>query len=325
MNCKKCNTETSAFPLTCSKCNEPLCDTCHSVFKGECEDCKEPEKEIPETWRRSWITLYDKCPYACYKIAIEGITNLDNIWSKVGNILHDIFEEASNNQDLQVESILNKMFTDQIRILFATTEGNRMIDEAQFLVKGDIVSKMFDRGYSSIKNYLIYEQEAPTPLATEQKYFLDLDGCKKISATVDRVNPLPHDEVELVDYKTGKCFYGKQLSSDLQVPIYIMAYHQATGKLPKRFTFIFVEDGKQRVFERRDDDKYVCTVVKREYIISLQETARYIKRIFARINRDEWSIPDKINSFYCANFCGVAKQGHCAGANDQAWINLGRK
>jgi|LGVF01.2.fsa_nt_gb RecB family exonuclease len=324
MKCKNCNTELSAFPVTCKKCDEALCDTCSLAEGGICNECSEKENETPDVWRRSWLTQYDVCPYMVYKMAVEGIVSKGNIWSKVGNILHDIFEEASLNKLPRDQEVLYSEYLVRFNEHIETDEGKQMVSDAQQLVKGDIIEKMKTRGNSSIETYLDYEANSPDPLYTEVKLFLDIDGCKKISGTIDRINQLDDDEVEIVDYKSGKCYYGKKLSNDLQVPIYILAYKQKYGKLPKRFVFIFVEDGKKRIFERIDDDKYSCTVVKREYIISLQETIRHIKTIFARVARGNWNIPEKINSFHCANFCDIAKAGHCAGADDQKWINLRR-
>jgi len=322
MKCKNCGKDLPPFALSCKECSEGLCDICHVTLKGICEECKDEKNNIPEVWRRSWLTLFEVCPYACYKTAIEGVDSEGNIWSHVGNVLHDVFELASLYKIDREFSVLYTEFTVRFMKYLETEEGTKHKEAAQQLVKGNIITKMYDRATASIETYLEYEKTAPDPIETEIKLFLDIDGCQKISGTIDRINPLEDNEVELVDYKSGKCYYGKKLKDDLQVPIYIMAYRQKYGKLPKRFTFIFTEDGKKRTFERVDDDKYICTVVKREYVISLQETARKIKRIFARVYQGNWSIPSKINSYYCANFCDVAKAGHCAGAEDQEWINL---
>jgi len=335
MNCINCNTKVSAYPLTCKLCAKPLCDTCHSLLKGECKDCN--DNKLPQVWRRSWLSLYDQCPYAAYKTIVEGLESKGNVWSVVGNILHDIFEDASIGKEPLDYDHLFKRYMGELGA-FREREPE-MFTHAQGLIKGCIDTTLKERGEKSIKTYLEYESENPNPVSTEDKFFFQLDGCPKVSATIDRVNPIGETtdgsdvsgdgidlskfkDVEIVDYKTGKCFYGKKLKEDLQVPVYLLAYKQTTGVLPQRFTFVFVEEGKTRTFEKVDDDKYVCTVIKKEYVISLQEATRRIKTTFARAKAGKWSIPTKINAFYCSNFCDVAKAGQCSGKDNQQWENL---
>ena len=139
---------------------------------------------------------------------------------------------------------------------------------------------------------------------------------------MDRIN-LVDGELEMVDWKTGKVMVGNKFTTDLQAPLYIHAV-KTYYKLPVRsFTFYYLNEEKTRVFERIDDDKYVCRVKNKEYVISITEAIREVKSTFGRIKHKDFNIPrDTKNMYYACKMCSFRKSSHCAGAEEQSWTNI---
>lgn len=304
-------------------CGAELCFTHYSLKGGVCKSCKEEKIVIPSPIRRSYLDSFYKCPYQAYMFIMKQFKQEGNMWSNVGNILHEIFEVNSLSFQTKTEEELQLLCNE--KIMEYINNNKKHVDHAQQLTKDDVVEKMIERGKICTTNYFKYEQTAPKPLHTE--YYIEFpilfeDGVAKkpnISMTIDRINVCEDGEYEIVDYKTGHTTSGPALQSGFQVPCYILGFKQEFGVLPKRFKLLYLEDDNERIFERINDDIYRLTVKKNTYDISLKESVRRIVDILQEMSDGKWNVPNKLNSFYCNSFCPIYDAQLCPGKDLNKW------
>ena len=126
--------------------------------------------------------------------------------------------------------------------------------------------------------------------------------------------------LEVVDWKTGGVMVGKALSSDLQPPLYIKAVQENYDIKVRNFTLHYLSESKARVYERVNDDNYICTVGKREYKINITDTVKKVQHIFSQIKKGNFNIPVNAKDMYfTCKICHVRKAGQCEGAEMQVW------
>jgi len=95
-------------------------------------------------------------------------------------------------------------------------------EEAKYKEYGKEILKKFQE---------IHAVDFRLPVATERKFFLDIEGVK-LMGFIDRVDKLDSGGLSIVDYKTNQeLFTADYLENDLQLTIYQMAAEQ-TWKLP---------------------------------------------------------------------------------------------
>lgn len=294
--------------VACVECGNILCDNCSLIGKFKCKTCEEKGHISLPFITRSMIELYKTCPYQFYLRYIKELPEEEGIYALLGTILHNLFDLYSR-REIESEEKLYEMFREQYNAI----EDKKFETPAQR-------EKLYTKGKTAIKNYLNEEAMMPYPLATESEIFATIDeSVPQVKVLIDRINgsETSPDQLEIVDYKTGKIHVGQKLHNDLQPPMYAWALREKYGFLPKRFKLLFLSEEKVRIYELIDDDTYVCTVRKKEYRVSITDTIREIKTIWARIKRGEFGIPDKINSYTCEKMCYYGKTGICQGLEEK--------
>lgn len=312
IKCTTCGTDLhEECAVHCVTCGQPICDSCSLSNKFKCGECTKGENLDLEFVRRSHIEMYKTCPYSFYLEIIKGYEQKGNKWTEVGILLHDLFDKYSQLEDVasrqkEIEEEYIKMFLKLDDSLFNNEHDKRT---------------MLDRGINSIKNYIRFEACTTRPFATEETVQINIgEGIPKIQVTIDRINKVG-EELEIIDYKTGKVHVGKKLAMDLQPPTYIMAVREKYGVLPISFRLLFLDEDKERVYERIDDDKYVCRVNKNDYVISLQQTTSEIKSIFNKIKKRQFGIPSQLSTWHCSKMCKFGESGAklCQGNIVESW------
>lgn len=304
----------------CQKCGKPIhsdcaindggtfCDMCY-LQKDEEITINPYTEKIPNVIRRSYIDVYRKCPYKFYMSVIKDNPMPNNIYTKLGIDLHDMFEKGSNDKSYDKE----KMIKD-FKEIFKTYDESMFKDLQQ---KAD----MFTRGLDSIDTFIEINKEMPSPYATEVKTEFSIgDDLPKVSATFDRVN-LVDGELEVIDWKTGNILVGKELSSDLQAPLYIYGIKKHYEMPVRSFTFIYLKDNKIRTFNRVDDSNdYICMVGKRKYCINIIDTVKEVQHIFSQITKGNYNVPINTKKMYfTCKMCHIKEQKLCEGADLQVW------
>lgn len=293
----------------CIQCGKPLTDTASLANKFKCKDCVNTDVVEIESIRRSHIENYKTCPHMFKLLVLDEIEIPNNPYAENGIILHDIFDKASNDKTITKEEMI-KEYTDR----YATIDTFK-----PYMIEKSVPTSLYKKGLISIDNFIKYNNAAPEPFETEKTiYYTISDDLPKIQITFDRINKV-NDKLHLIDYKTGKVHVGKKLANDLQIPTYILAVKEEYGELPETFTLLFFSEDKERVYNKVNDNEYVCTVGKRDYVINLQDKLREINSIFSKIKQGLFDIPvGNLSPWYCENRCGLYPE-HCAGVEDEPW------
>jgi RecB family exonuclease len=180
---------------------------------------------------------------------------------------------------------------------------------------------MYQRGIESINSFYELLPTFPDkPFVTEKTIEFDVGAdLPKVSITMDRIDEVD-DMLDITDYKTGTVIVGQRISSDLQPPLYIKAVRDHFNRPVRRFRLIYLQEGKERVYERVDDDNYVCIVRKREYKINITESVKEVQKIFQHIKNGEFNIPNDTKSmFFTCKMCHFKENGTCRGAEEEIW------
>ena len=322
--CKNCQMEIEDMrkAVRCSECGAHMhkdciinsegtyCDICFTIKEqeGTSEENGNGNIVIPDVIRRSYIETYKSCPFKFYMEVIKEIEPPNNIYVQLGRDIHKIVENLCNNPSYRKEDMLydfHNMWYNYNSELFESEEQKE---------------KMYNRALSSIDNVHKIVSEMPEPLCTEKNIQFGIgEGLPEISATMDRIDS-SGNELEIHDWKTGAVLVGKSLSSDLQAPLYIYGTQQAYDMPVKRFTFHYLEDNKQRVFEKQQDNLYICQVKKREYHVDLIEKIKEVQGIFSQIKRNNFNVPRETKSMYfTCKMCHLRQKGMCQGAEMESW------
>lgn len=321
MICNNCWNEISEHQssVSCKLCDKTLhkecavdndgytCDVCIVTTRQESITPK-IDFEVPDVIRRSYIEVYKNCPFKFYNEVILGHEMPPNIYTELGILTHELFDRGSSD----INYTKNEMLRD-----FEEVFNN--IDNKLFT---DIAPKdrMYERGISSIATFYDVIKDMPLPYATEETIQFSVGkDLPLVQATSDRVN-LIDGELEMMDWKTGQVMVGKKLSSDLQAPLYIYSVREKYDIPVRKFTFYYLKDNKERVYERITNEDYVCTVGKRKYNINLQDAIKEVQHIFSQINKGNFNIPiDTRSMYFTCKMCHIKEMGLCEGADKQVW------
>lgn len=296
-----------------------MCDLHFETHKGICCANKPKHIDLPKSVRRSYLDMYDECPYSLYQLLHNDIKTVGNVWSVVGNILHDLFEE---NSKLEYSATSEQIYEEYLFKLESYHNDSKFqFDKANLLTSYDVMDRMKDKGKSSIDFYLEYEKLSPKPMYTEHEIKLTIsDDLPIVTMTLDRIHISPGFS-EIVDYKTGKVYSGRDIVEGFQVATYILGFEEEFGYLPDRFTLVFVDEGKYRIINKIDDNTYVCEIRGKSHTLTLSDKRGKIKDLLTGMKENIWCVGNNLNAFKCENFCEIRQLGYCSGSQEQQFVD----
>jgi DNA helicase-2/ATP-dependent DNA helicase PcrA len=89
-------------------------------------------------------------------------------------------------------------------------------------------------------------QEAPQILEIEKTFSLPVENDIVLKGRIDQINSLGRNEVEIVDYKTGKAKKETEARRDLQLSIYAIAAKEIFELHPARLVFHYLQDNSRQ-------------------------------------------------------------------------------
>ena len=110
-----------------------------------------------------------------------------------------------------------------------------------------------------LKDYFNKFHSPKVKIISLEKFFkIKIDSDLFLSGKIDRVDLLPKNQIEIIDYKTGKKPDDKQLKKNFQLSIYAMAATDR-GLFNKKLseinlTFYFLQDMEKITLKRTSTD-----------------------------------------------------------------------
>ena len=247
--------------------------------------------------RMTILKDYETCPYMCKinwgeegalgKVDKEGSST--NKYAEFGVIFHEVMEQHAlakmEGTVLPVEA-LHQLLEDKLK----TFDMELVKDEQEFEDWRISLHEQIDWGYE--KAGLAYFNVIGAEVTFDQVELFP--GVLPFSGTIDRiVGDLEKKEVALEDWKTGKVYTKKELSSNIQATVYALAFYKQFGFLPEEFRFYFTKHKKVKKI-----------MITPEFI---QKGTERILLNWYKIHNGEFN-PNTSNKYFCKNFCAVAKE-----------------
>lgn len=150
-----------------------------------------------------------------------------------------------------------------------------------------------------------------TPIGVEVTFDISdvIEGVIPVTGTIDRISgDLKNKQVRLEDYKTGKVYTKKELSSNMQACLYSLAFYKQFGFLPEEFVFYFTKFKKIKVVKITPD--------------FLKEGMARILAVYQKI-KDGDTKPDNTNRYFCNHFCESKKRCPLFQKKNNSWDKVG--
>ncbi|HKB88170.1 MAG TPA: ATP-dependent DNA helicase [Patescibacteria group bacterium] len=195
----------------------------------------------------SQIETFQTCPMH-YKLRyIYSLPTPPSASQSFGTAMHatlkEFFEAVSKKEkptDKLIYQLLNKNWI---------SEGYKTKShEREFMQKGKDYLVGFLKNNFDAKNL---------PIAMEQKFTLPLGDGLKIGGTVDRIDKLPDDSIEIIDYKTGATIpTQREVDKNLQLSFYALAATKIQdfpfGKKPEQIKLsLYYLDSQEKISTTR--------------------------------------------------------------------------
>lgn len=237
--------------------------------------------------RQTILNDFKQCGFMCksrwneigeYEVEEEKT----NKYAMVGIVLHEVMEEWGQiiyNKEFEEDyfhNLIDKKLNEVPFDLFENREeleGYRVSLHEQF-------------------NWLKEQANSREILFTEHNFFHEglIDEIDlPITGTIDRIDGnLNEKRAILIDYKSGKPYTKKSLSTNIQAFLYSLAFYREFNFLPERFVFYFSKAKKKMTI-------YITPQF-------LQDAGLEVISIYLKMKQGEFEANCK-NKFFCKNFC----------------------
>jgi DNA helicase-2/ATP-dependent DNA helicase PcrA len=187
------------------------------------------------------LSLYLTCPLK-YKFArVFGIPQEPTINQRFGILIHNVLERFHKepSEEDGLERLTSLFETGWRRTGFGSSD-----DELQYRA----------RAREALRLYWEREQASEgEPVWLEKKFDFKI-GEHHVRGRVDRVDRLPGEEYELIDYKTGERKTEAELENDLQLALYRLAAREAWDLEAASGSYYYVLDGDKVSAPTKPDD-----------------------------------------------------------------------
>jgi len=174
----------------------------------------------------SAISTYLQCPLQYKLIYIDRLKRLPKSYFSFGRSLHNTtayFYSATFTEPPHLSKLLEYYGRNWVSEGYKSKE-----EEKENFELGKVILGVFHK---------VNSEDYKKPLVVEYSFNVNLDGII-LTGIIDRVDKLPSENLEIIDYKSGKSFPSEnELSKDLQLSLYHIAAEKTWKTIPKKLTF----------------------------------------------------------------------------------------
>jgi DNA helicase II / ATP-dependent DNA helicase PcrA len=234
-----------------------------------------PPRPEPLQLSASAIDAYERCPMQYMFKYVWGIRGGAQAMATFGNVMHRTIKEFVAEHSKRKKFL----FEEVCAIYDREWSAAGFIDEyheQEYRKAGREQLEVFHRSYCG----------APADLLHQEKTFeLPLEHDVIITGRMDQVNRVEGNQVEIIDYKTGRPKDGKAAAKDLQLGVYALAADEVLDLDPVRLVFYNLMTN-EAVAATRDAS-------------ALKETKEKIAEVAGRIRAREFSAKPGFGCGFC--------------------------
>ncbi len=186
-----------------------------------------PPRPEPLQLSASAIDAYDRCPMRYMFQYVWGIRGGAHAMATFGNVMHRTVREFVAEYSKRKKVSLAEVFG----IYDREWSAAGFIDdyhEEEYRKAGREQLEAFHRSYSGAPADVLYQ---------EKTFELSLEHDVIVTGRMDQVNRLDGNQVEIMDYKTGRPKDAKAAAKDLQLGVYALAAEEVLDLDPVRLVF----------------------------------------------------------------------------------------
>jgi len=173
-------------------------------------------REPPLKVSYSKVNTYQRCPLK-YRLQYRDQVPVEKpIVMHLGSAVHAALKLLHDPRNAAVPML------DAVVHEFDTQWQQLAADRREYEARRDDGRAMLESYYARLEQW-----RGRAVLAVEKWFSFVLDGAIEVVGFIDRIDRLPDDRIELVDYKTGRYLpSAHELKGDLQFAIYALAAQQ---------------------------------------------------------------------------------------------------
>lgn len=212
----------------------------------------------------SKISAYRFCPWKYKLIYKDGLRVPSNPYISLGLSIHKSLEIFHKN---------DKKYFDDLLEIYNEVWVNEGFQSPQQTVH------FYEKGEKMLKQYFEWSQERKAEIFAVEKEFRFQIGSRMLRGIIDRIDRLPDDTFEVIDYKThAEMWDQSRIDSDLQLTLYAVGCKRVLNIDPAALSFYFLAHNKVITTQR--------TQLQEEEALALFED------VAKRIEKEDFS-PDK--------------------------------
>jgi DNA helicase-2/ATP-dependent DNA helicase PcrA len=186
-----------------------------------------PPRPEPLQLSASAIDAYDRCPMRYMFQYVWGIRGGAHAMATFGNVMHRTIKEFVAEHGKRRKVLLAEVYTIYEREWSAAGFIDEYHEE-EYRKAGREQLEAFHGTYCG----------APADVLHQEKTFeLPLEHDVIVTGRMDQVNRIAGNQVEIIDYKTGRPKDAKAAANDLQLGVYALAAEQVLDLDPLRLVF----------------------------------------------------------------------------------------
>lgn len=187
-------------------------------------------KKAPLELSYSKISAYRFCPWKYKLLYVEGWRVPPNPYMSLGQTIHSTLELFHKDDHKSLDDLLD--IYNQVWV----NEGFQSPQQTMhFYEKGEKMLRQYNEWCKLRKSEVIFvEKEFRFPL-----------GSRMLRGIIDRIDRLPDDTYEVIDYKThAEMWEQSRIDSDLQLTLYSLGCQKMLNVGPPALSYLFLAHNK---------------------------------------------------------------------------------